>query len=76
VEALGGHSYQNITNAHTCKMVLDLADFQQTRMIIFDNLPHNFGRHAVADVLRLVRKRGLQVVCILLMNADILSSNR
>jgi hypothetical protein len=57
--------YQRIGVAHACSTVLRMAELQQTRMIIFDNMPYNFGGKYVASVLRELRRGGLQIVCIL-----------
>jgi hypothetical protein len=51
--------------AETCLRVQAAAEQQQTRIIVFDNLPHNFGGEFVAGVLWRLRKGGSQIVCIL-----------
>ena len=51
--------------AAACERVQAMANRQQTRMIIFDNLPPDFGGKFVADALRRLREGGLQIVCIL-----------
>jgi hypothetical protein len=64
-KALGTLHDPRMSVAETCAMVKAAADHQQTRIIIFDNLPHNFGGEPLADALRQLRKGGSQIVCIL-----------
>jgi len=62
-QALGTHPSMSI--AETCTRVQEVAEQQQTRIIVFHNLPHNFGGEFVAHVLWRLRKGGLHIVCIL-----------
>jgi hypothetical protein len=63
-EALGTLHHPSMSIAETCLRVQAAAE-QQTRIIVFDNLPHNFGGEFVAGVLWRLRKGGSQIVCIL-----------
>jgi hypothetical protein len=64
-KALGILHHPRMSVAETCARVQAAADHQQTRIIIFDNLPHNFGGELLADALRHLRMGGSQIVCIL-----------
>jgi hypothetical protein len=64
-KALSILHHPRMSVAETCARVEAAADHQQTRIIIFDNLPHNFGGEFLADALRHLRMGGSQIVCIL-----------
>jgi len=64
-KALDTLHHPSMSVAETCAMVRAAAEQQQTRIIVFDNLPDNFGGQFLTDALRRLRKGGLQIVCIL-----------
>jgi hypothetical protein len=57
--------YQRTTAWRLCTMVQEMTKLQQTKMIIFENLPHGFGGEYIASVLGALRRHGLHIVCIL-----------
>jgi hypothetical protein len=65
-----GHLYlgsfsERVTTLDLCETVLKALRLQGTKMIIFENLPDDFGGKFVASVLGTLRRHGLQILCIL-----------
>jgi hypothetical protein len=62
--ALGLPDQQPMTNAHTLEGISSILTRRRIRIVIFENMPADFGDRKVLEVLNVLVREGTQVVCI------------